>query len=856
MTAAGEVPEAALAPELNGTLGQRFFLVVDRDADALAVTDADRRLTFAQLERLVNQAVHAIEGADPDGSHGNVGILTPQSSDAVVAFLASAAASRASVPFGPEAPSNRIAELVEQAGPTVVLTTAAHVHQVPAGLPIVRLDLLGEPTDADATRLPITATADDPVAITFTSGSTGRPKGAVRTHRSRLLTVERNIRGNGYGPEVRSGVVFEYTSAAFAGALWFNLLAGGSVAIRDTRHLGARGLARWLQDEQVRRIVAPAALVDAMLDEDPPQGVLDHVRMVTFTGDALPVQTARRLLAFLPPGAQIRSIYGSSEMGGIAEIVIDHDTPLDGELVPTGRLNSHITVRIAEPDERGIGEIEASSWSLSQGYVDASADAHDAFATDPDGTRWFRSGDLGRLLPDGQLELHGRKDFRVKVRAHTIDPAEVERAVLRLPGVLETSVVPRPLGRDGSLRLVAYVVPTTDAEGRLTTSRVRRGLRDLLPGWMIPQAVVVLDRLPRTARGKPDRAAMPDPTTGRPDLDTPYAEPATPLEREVADAFVRVLELEAGTAVGRDDDFFDLGGDSLLAVSVTVLLGADGLEVPLSLFVDQPTPAGIAAGIEAAASRGSSTEGRIVALQTDGDGLPIYGVHAGAGRILNQLAFAARTAGTSPWFGIQMHESEKARDLYRPRLLARRYADDLESWWAGGHGVAPGGRTEPVIVSGYSAGAVVAHALVAELRRRGHEVAACLLIDPTTPARRPLPRRGKQALFALHALMGRAPALHRVAPQRMAVSGLGAAWYRGEAVDVPLVLFRAERGHADGDVWARLTTAGIEVVPVPGDHHSITEPPDAITLGDALVAAVRATTSRSDVPTDTVTRAP
>jgi acyl-coenzyme A synthetase/AMP-(fatty) acid ligase/thioesterase domain-containing protein/acyl carrier protein len=826
-----------LPDEFSGTVGERFYLMVDRHRDELAVTDDSRRLTFGQLERLVDQAAHAVEAMDPDHERPNVGVLTDQSVDAVVAFLATVVSSRATIPFGPEAPVERIVDLVDQAGPAVILTTAAHAHRAPDGMPVVRLDELGEPDDADLERLPITATHDDTVAITFTSGSTGRPKGAARSHRSRLQAVERNMRTNGYGPGVHGGNVFEYTSAAYAGSLWFNLLAGGSMALRDVRHSGGKGLARWLDEERVQRLLAPAALVDAMLDDDPPAGLLEHLEVVTFTGDALPTQTARRLLTHLTPGSDIRSIYGSSETGGIAEVRVDHDTPLEGEIVPTGSVYPHVTVRIAEPDGRGIGEIEASTHALSKGYVDPSAGHDDAFFTDPDGTPWFRSGDLGRLLPDGRLELHGRLDFRVKIRSQTIDPSEVERAILRLPGVLETCVVPRPLGRDGDLRLVAYVVPQDGAS--LSTSAVRRGLREHIPGWMIPQAVVSLDRLPRTIRGKPDRQAMPTPPAGRPDLDVAYAAPSSTLERRVAAAFAQVLELDGTTDVGRDDDFFDLGGDSLLAVSVTVLLGTEGIEVPLSLFVDAPTPAAIAAAIEAGADLAGS-DGRIVALQTDGDGLPVYGVHAGAGRILNQLAFAARTAGTSPWFGIQMHESEKARDMFRPKAQARRYADELESWWA--QGGDDGGPTadRPIILSGYSAGAAVAHALAVALRSRGHAVAAVFLIDPVTPGRRPVPHRRKQVLFTVHALSGRAPALHRVAPQRMAVSGLGAGWYRGDVLDVPMVLFQAERGNADPDVWAGLTSLGLEVVPVPGDHHTITEPPDANALGDALAAAARA----------------
>jgi thioesterase domain-containing protein len=184
-----------------------------------------------------------------------------------------------------------------------------------------------------------------------------------------------------------------------------------------------------------------------------------------------------------------------------------------------------------------------------------------------------------------------------------------------------------------------------------------------------------------------------------------------------------------------------------------------------------------------------------------------------------------------------MHEGERASRLVRPNLLARRYADDLEAWWASAAGEGAPTAARPALISGYSAGAATAHALAAELRRRGHPVGTLLLIDPVSPRRRRPPRDLKTLLYAAHSLTGRAPSLPRVPQQRLATSALGAAWYRGEEIDVPIVLFRSEVGRAEA--WAPLTTAGLQTVEVPGDHLSITEPPDANVLGDALADAAR-----------------
>jgi acyl-CoA synthetase (AMP-forming)/AMP-acid ligase II/thioesterase domain-containing protein len=816
--------------ETGLTAGEVVEHQVDRTPDGVAVADTDGELTYAQLDRLANRVAHAIVQADPEHRCTVGAVLVDHSRDAVIAQLAISKAGRTIMTLGPTAPADRVAALCGQAGAVVAVAAAAYRHLVPEGVPAVCIDDL--PAGLPTSRLAVTATPEDAMTIVFTSGSTGRPKGAMRSHKSRLMSVTRHRVEEVWGPGDRVAVVFEYTSAAASGAIWPALGTGASANIRDVHALGAKGLATWISEQRITRLSAPAALVEAMLDDDPPTGVFQDLQVVTFTGDVLHTATVRRLLPHLTPDACIKNVYGSSEMGRVSELVIGHGTVLEGELVSSGRVRDIVDLRILDPDERGVGELQVSSHMLSTGYLDASTDAESAFTTDPDDPdkHWFRSGDLGRVLPGRVLELHGRLDDRVKIRAQTIDPAEVELALLRLPEVREASVAARPLGKDGGLRLVAYVAPAEGADP--TTSSIRRGLRNLIPGGMIPQAVVVLDALPRTVRGKVDRAALPLPPAGRPELDAPYAAPATLLEQQVVSAFEQVLEIDG---VGRHDDFFDLGGDSLLAVAVTVLAGTAGYEVPLSLFVDDATPAAIAAGVEALTAGDSTHDGRIVALQTDGGGLPIYGVHAGAGRILNQVSFAARTAGTSPWYGIQMHESEKARDLYRVAHLARRYADDLDQR-------APTGEIGPCIIAGYSYGALVAHALAAELARRGRPVAACLLIDPLSPGRRERSPRTwasrKAALLALHALTGLNPGLDRVAAQRMAVSGRGARWYRGTPLPVPVVLFQAELEAAtDLDAWRPLAGAGLEVIDVPGSHSTMVDVPNANVLGDRIAEA-------------------
>ena len=810
MTQGGGVAKATIACGLSEQML--------RTPDGLAVSGEDLELTFGELDRLTSQFVHALDRVDPERQRVVTGVLLPMGALAVAGLVAAARSGRMVLALDITWPASRLRELLGQVGAAVVLTDRANAGLLPPGTPSVTVDDL--PPGLSTEPPPLWAEPEDPFSVTFTSGSTGRPKGAVRSNRSQFSSIDRLRRTQGHGPDARLALVHEYTFAACRTIIWGGLGNGASVFVRDVRRHGSSGLAEWLAEKRITRFSTPASLVDAMLTLEPPSAPLVDLIHVAFSGDALRTATVEGLWPYLPPEADIENAYGSSEMGGVATMRFTRDETPDGPFVPAGRLSENVQLRIVDPDDRGVGEIVVTSPMVSTGYVDDDTDSRDSFYEE-DGHRWFRSGDLGRLRPDGLLEVFGRLDDRVKIHAQAVDPAEVEREVVALDGVHQAVVVARTVS--GSLRLVAYVVPEPGVT--LTVTSVRRGLLGRLPGWMIPRSVVVLDAVPRTDRGKVDRNALPEPGLARPALDVAYAPPLTPVELAAVQAFELVLGLDG---VGRDDEFFDLGGDSLTAVEVVVRLGGLlGRELDLDAFRATATPAAIAARL---AADPEDEHDRLVVFHETGEATPIVHVHSGNGFTISMAHLAATTEGVRPFSGVQMLHSDRTRDLLSVDRMASRYADLLEDRTSG-----------PLIVSGYSAGSSLAHAVAAELGRRGRPVEALVLLDPPTQFGAGLRFRDLGYLATM--LTGRRLPMTRRVQERMAASRWGAKRHRPAVIEAPIVVLRGEL--ADPEMWRPLTSGEVLTIEITGDHRAMLDPPHVERLGAELEAGLQRLEARS-----------
>ncbi|GGR24124.1 non-ribosomal peptide synthetase [Streptomyces roseolus] len=577
-----------------------------RTPDAIALVSGTERLTYAELNARANRLAHHLRalGAAPDVP---IGVCLDRGPALVVALLAVVKAGGAYVPLDPEHPAERMEFVLRDTGAPVVVTQRALRGRLPGdGRTLVVLDA---DTDAEAlaarpaTDPEPTAGPEDLAYVLHTSGSTGTPKGVAVT-RGALLDLLHAMRTVFPPPE--SDTVLFATSATFDIAnveIFLPLVTGGRLIVADKDQVHTpHALAALVDEHRVTLAQAtPSAwrpLVDALAERP----AADRDLTVFTAGEALPADLAERMLRV---GRRVVNGYGPTETTVYATVAEIRDATGP---VPIGRPTPNTEVYVVDDADRPVpvgvpGELLVGGSGVARGYLgrpDLTAErfVRHPFSTDP-AARVYRTGDLVRWLPDGNLEFLGRLDHQVKVRGFRIEPGEVESVLTAHEAVASCVVVVRE-DVPGEKALVAYCVP---AEGRTPgVSALRDWCGRTLPGHMVPAAFVFLDRLPLTTSGKTDRTALPAPDGGRAGLEAAFVAPRTPAERAVARSWAEALWVDE---VGAHDDFFDLGGDSLIATRVALRLQREfALEVPVRALFAHPTVEALAKALTTARRSG------------------------------------------------------------------------------------------------------------------------------------------------------------------------------------------------------------------------------------------------------------
>ncbi|MFF9900490.1 amino acid adenylation domain-containing protein [Streptomyces longispororuber] len=552
------------APLPATTLIARFEERVDRTPDTTAVVFEGAALSYRELDARANRLARRLlaEGAGPDRL---VAVAVPRSLDLVVALYAVLKTGAAYLPVDPDYPAARIEQILEDGRPVCTLTTAATAAALPADGPVLHLDALdlsayadGRLTDRE--RRP--ATPADTAYVIFTSGSTGRPKGVAVPHRgivNRLAWMQDRYR-------LTAGErVLQKTPAGFDVSVWeffWPLLEGATLVVaRPEGHRDPAYLAGLIQRERVTTVHFVPSMLAAFLAE-PAAARCTGLRRVVCSGEALSPEAQRQFFLTLPD-VELHNLYGPTEAS--VDITAWQCRPADGTAsVPIGTpiANSQVFVLDAalRPVPVGVtGELYLAGAGLARGYLGRPALTAERFTASPytaPGTRMYRTGDLARWRPDGTLDYQGRTDAQVKIRGFRIELGDIDTALTACTGVTQAVTVVHQHG--DTKRLVAYVTgPDADPE------TVRAQLVAQLPEFMVPSTIIRLDALPLTPNGKVDRRALPAPVhpattgTGRP--------PAPGAETALVHAFAHALGLDH---VDVTDNFFDLGGDSILALRV------------------------------------------------------------------------------------------------------------------------------------------------------------------------------------------------------------------------------------------------------------------------------------------------
>jgi amino acid adenylation domain-containing protein len=582
--------------DIEQSIPARFGAQVAAYPDRIAVSCGGAALTYRELNRRANALAHAILDRRGSGNEA-VALLLPQGTDLVTAILGVLKAGKFYLGLDAGYPPARLVAMVGDVRAGLVVTSTEHrdaaASLVPSGDAVL---LAGDFVTAKDPGEPATRVSPGDLAyVFFTSGSTGRPKGVIDSHRNVLHNVMRYTNTLRIGPTDRMTLL---QSASFSGSvssLFGAILNGACTCPIDPRSQGSEQLSRWLKDERITIYHSVPALFRRVLTGG---GHFPDVRIVRLEGDQAATSDLQLFARHFPAGARLVNGLGTTETGLVRQFFASGTDDVPGGLLPVGYAVQDMEVSILDPDHHPLppgelGEIGVRSRYLAVGYWQNPALTAQRFLGDGTGreARVYLTGDLGRLRGDGCLEHLGRNDSRIKLRGQTIELVEIESALRDLPAVSEAAVV-----LDTSLeisRLVAYYVPATGHAPSVTD--LRRELSRRLPGFMVPALFMPLRALPYNENGKLDRNALPAPGTQRPDLSTVYAGPRNLVEHQLTRIWEEVLKV---MPVGVNDDFFELGGDSLGAMTMLTQVQEElGLDLPPSLLLSGATIGSIATRI-------------------------------------------------------------------------------------------------------------------------------------------------------------------------------------------------------------------------------------------------------------------
>lgn len=827
--------------------------VVAVRADSIAACDCGAQtgtstpLTYLQVDELSRQLAHRVRvalAACGAGHDTPVAQLLEHNHQLAVATIAGLKTGHPELTLDASAPLDRLQSIVSASGSRVILTCEA-LREVAQQLGADRVIVMDEPAPLATTTSEEWAPyrPGDVYGITYTSGSTGAPKGIGARFRSIAHEVDHRRHADWTRADDQVGLVMPVSFGAAKGELLSSLFLGAAVHFFDPRARGAGPMPAWLEQNRITVLSAPPSLLTAVIRTlDPGARLSSSLRMVRSSGEKVLCSEAVAIRNALPADCRLLNAFGSSEATMISAYEITETTPDIPKPVPAGWPIGDREVRFeradgtpAEPGE--TAELFVTSRYLPAGYWRDEVRTRQRYTELPDGRVSLATGDLGVELPDGSFRLAGRKDLGVKIRGNLVEPAEVEAALLTCPGIQEAVVVGRPTA-SGRERLVAYLVAGAHT-GPIRTSELRRRLRDTLPSYMLPEAVVFLRELPRNERYKLDRAALPEPPER---LAADAVAPRTPWEEQVAQLWAGVLQLET---ISIFDDFFDLGGDSLSAEELMArLLDQHAVTASSRILLDAPTLAEFAAAIKAPGAT-EPGDGRLVPIQRGGTRPPLFCV-AGAGRLgMTYLSLARSLGPDQPVWALQAGGREQHKlPEWSVRQIARRNVAEIRT-------VHPDG---PYLLAGHSFGAVVAFEMAQQLRDAGAEVAllACLDSFPPHPRamprirRRSLPEWGRTVVRHLAMTKGEAAPGDEGTDIYMRQTHFVSMLYRGKPYAGRAVVIVAgddpgKAGRSNG--WADYLRGPWELVEIPGRHTTMLREPFvqglAARLNEAVSAVVR-----------------
>lgn len=837
-----------------------------RTPNAVAAAYQDQELTYAELDRRANALAHRLCALGV-GADVLVGICIERSLEMMIGILGILKAGGAYVPLDPTYPRDRLDFMIDDSGARIILTQSWLRDRLPAQEPglLICLDWIcstGSEELADAP--PRNVQSANLAYVIYTSGSTGKPKGVMIEHGGLanylICCAERYQVSFGTGALVHSTISFDLTITG----LFLPLLVGRTVFLLPHGPGIEPLISAWRRMRNLSLIKITPAHLQLLSAQLEPHEASGRTRALIIGGESLSAENVAFWLKHAPDTMLINE-YGPTET--VVGCCI-YQVPRQGSgagPVPIGRPLADTQLHILDANGSSVpagaaGELYIGGAGVARGYLNRPDLTRERFLPDPfsnvPGRRLYRTGDLARCRTDGNLEFLGRFDDQVKIRGFRIELPEIEATLREHAAVMDTAALARE-DTPGDKRLVAYLVLHKDRS--LSEDEALDFLRQRLPEYMMPAALVFLPALPLTSSGKVDRRALPAPAPRALAPDRPGEAPRDPLELQLVTLLEEVLHVRP---VGIHDDFFALGGNSLLAADLMArIFKRTRRKLPLATLLQAPTVAKLAHAIGADGSPAGWN--CLVPIQPNGSRRPFFCVHPMGGNVLMYRDLPRYLGPEQPVFGFQAKGLDgKHRPHAKVSEMAAHYIAEMQS-------LQPRG---PYRLGGLSFGGIIAFEMAQQLQAAKEEVSLLVLFDTTTPgyvqpAVMRLPAhfehfRTLGTRARLHYLRKKAGAVvtgicgvfWRVAYQFCRLSGLplpGFLWNLSRLDDVAeknyvvqpyagrAVLFRAKEQflgtHADPLLgWKPYIAGGIEVHEIPGSHAEIVEEPHVQTLAPIL----------------------
>ena len=701
-----------------------FEQQVARDPHHAALIFGSQKLTYRELNVRANRLAHHLrQQGVQNGSL--VGLYLERSLEMVVAIYGVIKAGGAYVPYDPEMPAARLSSMLEDSKPAIVLTLSRLATNLSSsGAQVIALDSGWKAIETQPDSNPaIPLNGHDPIYAIYTSGSTGLPKAAVNVHEAvtnRILWMQDQYQ------LTANDRVLQKTPYTFDVSVWeffWPLVTGATLVIAEPGgHRDPAYLAGLIEKTRVTTI----HFVPSMLREFLNSGNAERcrtLRRVICSGEALSVDLQNAFFDCLP--AELHNLYGPTEAAvDVTYWECRRDT--SRATVPIGKpianVKMHVLDKHLQPLPIGFpGELHIGGIALAQGYLNrpeltAAKFIHDPLS-DRVGARLYKTGDLARYLPDGNIEYLGRIDNQVKLRGFRIELGDIEANIMAYPGIRGCAVMVRE-DQPGDKRLVAYIL---QGEAGFDIEQLRAHLRGSLPDYMVPSAFIPLEAFPQTSSGKLDRKALPAPSFSR-SKERELIAPRDNFEARLVRIWEDVLKVNP---IGVQDNYFDLGGYSILAVRLfSEIRKAFGIELPLATLYSAPTVESLAAVL--AKNGEGALWSSLVPIRRAGSKPPFYFVSGVGGGVLVFRDLALYLGDDQPVYALQpKRPGENERYPTSIEEMASQYVEDVLAQQPAG----------PYYIGGYSLGGFIAFEMAQQLTRAGHQIAFLGIFDANAPLR-------------------------------------------------------------------------------------------------------------------------